>query len=194
MTMGPLHRLACLAALIGAAPPPAPTPRPSADRVGFARDIRPIFNKRCVACHGGVKRAGELSMLMKDRVLRPAKSGDVPVAPGGPDNSELIVRVTAGDDEGRMPPPEHGPRLSTREVELLRAWVAQGADWEEHWAYVPPRPQTPPSVRDPGWCRRQTDAFVRARLDREGIAPSPPADRVAWLRRASIDLIGLPPS
>src|SRR4051812_25091750 len=126
MTMGPIHRLACLAALI-AAGPQAAAAGAAGDRGGFAPQIRPLFPKRCVACHGGVKRAGGLSFLMRDRVLRPAKSGAVPVVPGDPEASEVIARVAAEEDELRMPPPKHGPRLSRPEVDLLRAWVAQGA-------------------------------------------------------------------
>jgi Protein of unknown function (DUF1553)/Protein of unknown function (DUF1549)/Planctomycete cytochrome C len=193
MTMGPIHRLACFAALI-AAGSQALKAGPPADRVDFARQIRPIFHKRCVACHGGVKRAGGLSFLMRDRVLRPAKSGAVPVVPGDPEASEVIARVAAEEDELRMPPPKHGPRLPQQEVDLLRAWIAQGAEWTEHWAYVPPRPQPVPVVRDPAWCRQPLDSFVLARLEREGIAPAPPADRLSWLRRVSFDLIGLPPT
>lgn len=190
--MGRLHWLACVGVLIGAGPEPAAAVWPVAARVDFAREIRPIFNERCVACHGGVKQAGGLSFLMHDRVLKPTKSGAVPVVPGDPDASEVVFRVEAEDDEIRMPPAEHGPRLSQREVNLLREWIAQGAEWTEHWAYIPPGPQTLPAVGDPTWCRLSTDAFVLARLDREGIGPSPPADRLAWLRRISFDLIGLP--
>jgi hypothetical protein len=180
--------------MIGAGSEAATPAGTAADRVDFAREIRPIFNERCVACHGGVKQAGGLSFLMHDRVLQPTKSGAVPVVRGDPEASEVIFRVTAEEDEIRMPPPEHGPPLSQREIDLLRTWVEQGAEWAEHWAFVPPALQPLPAVRDLAWCRLPLDAFVLARLEKEGIAPSPPADRPAWLRRVSFDLIGLPPT
>src|SRR5262245_22693559 len=191
-TMGLIRRFASLNAVVAAV---VGTAAPAEDKVDFARDIRPIFKKHCVACHGGVKRAGDVSFIMRHRLLRPAKSGDAPIVPGDPEGSGVILRVTLeDDDEGRMPPPKHGPRLSPQEVGLLRAWITQGAEWKEHWAYIPPRSRPLPSVSDPAWCRQPLDFFVLDRLVREGIAPSPPADRATWLRRVSLDLTGLPPS
>src|SRR5687768_5584419 len=100
--------------------------------VDFARDIRPIFNKHCVACHGGVKRAVGISFIVRSRALSPAKSGEVPIRPGDPTHSELIRRVTATAEDERMPPPEHGTPLSADEIALLRDWIQQGAEWKEH--------------------------------------------------------------
>jgi hypothetical protein len=162
--------------------------------IDFATQIRPIFNKHCVACHGGVKRASGVSYIVRERALAPAKSGKAPIKPGEPDGSELIRRVTTTDEEERMPPSDHGPRLSVSDVELLREWIRQGAPWKEHWAYVRPQPQPLPKVSNPAWCFQPLDYFVLARLDGEGLKPSPPADRAAWLRRVSLDLIGLPPA
>ena len=121
-------------------------------RVDFARDIRPIFNKHCVACHGGVKRAGGVSFIVRSRALAQAKSGEVPIRPGDPSHSELIRLVTSKDDTERMPPPVHGPPLSQTEMALLRDWIQQGAEWKEHWAYVKPRTQPIPVVSNPERC------------------------------------------
>jgi len=163
----------------------------TADRVEFNRDIRPIFARHCVACHGGVKQAAELSFVYRDRVLPP--DGWI-VEPGAPDDSELIARVTSEDPDLRMPPPEHGPPLSPREIEHLNAWIEQGAKWQEHWAFVPPDPPPLPEPAGVDWCRVPFDRFVLARLESEGLRHSPEADRIEWLRRATFDLTGLPPT
>jgi Protein of unknown function (DUF1553)/Protein of unknown function (DUF1549)/Planctomycete cytochrome C len=162
-------------------------------RIDFTTKIRPILNKHCTACHGGVKRVNGVSFLVRDRATRPAKSGRVPIRPGDPAGSELMRRVTSlGED--RMPPPEHAPQLSDEEIALLGKWIEQGAEWTEHWAYVKPAAVAIPDVSDPGWCMQPADRFVLARLDAEGQRPSRPADRIAWLRRVSFDLVGLPPT
>ncbi|WP_197525498.1 DUF1553 domain-containing protein [Pseudobythopirellula maris] len=162
-----------------------------AEKIDFNRDIRPIFVGQCAACHGGVKQAGEISFAYASQVLPP--EGWI-VEPGDPDASVLIDRVLEEDPEYRMPPPEHGPALSEREVGLLRDWIAQGAEWREHWAYEAPIAPPLPAVESPGWARRPLDRFVLARLEREGLGPSPAADPTRWLRRVSLDLVGLPPS
>jgi hypothetical protein len=106
----------------------------------------------------------------------------------------LIRRVSCPDEDERMPPPDKGDKLTAEQIGKLRAWIDQGANWEEHWAYV--KPQTPalPRISNPGWVRNAIDFFVLARLDREGMAPSPEADRATLIRRLSLDLIGLPPT
>ena len=155
--------------------------------VEFNRDIRPILNKHCVACHGGVKQAGDLSFIYPDQALEV-------IEPGEPDDSTLIDRVQAEDDEERMPPPEHGDRLSPVEVDLLRRWIEEGAVWQDHWAFVVPHAATLPEVKDLEWCHRRMDYFVLAMLEQNGLSPSPPAPPGRWLRRVSLDLIGLPPT
>ncbi len=164
------------------------------EAVDFAREIRPLLNKHCAACHGGVKQASELSFVYRDKVLSPAKSGKIPVVPRKPDESELVLRVTTRDENERMPPPEHGPRLEEAEIARLRQWVQEGAPWKEHWAFLPPKPQSLPQVNNPDWCRQPMDCFILERLEQTGLQPSPEADRLTWLRRVTFDLIGLPPS
>jgi len=169
-------------------------PRAAGSSVEFARDIRPLLNAKCVSCHGGVKRAAHLSFLSRDGILAPAKSGGIPVKPGDPGHSTLIERVLSSDPDERMPPPDHGPALTASEVDLLRQWIAGGAEWANHWAYEPPVAAPLPAVKSPSWEREELDRFILARLEAEGLGPSPEADRLTWLRRVSFDLTGLPPS
>lgn len=160
--------------------------------VDFNRDVRPIFVRHCLACHGGVKQAGGLSLVWSETALGESDSG-ASIAPGDADGSYLIDRVVEADDEFRMPPAEHGRRLSEDEVATLRRWIDEGASWTLPWAMIPPRAVDPPAVGS-GWARGPIDRFVYRRLAAEGLAPSPEASRLAWLRRVSFDLVGLPPS
>lgn len=162
--------------------------------VDFARDVQPIFNAHCVACHGGVKEAGNVSFIYRDKVLGKGESGATVVVPGDPDASEMIKRLISKDPDEVMPKPEHGPPLPANEIETLRQWVKEGATWSEHWSFVKPQRHPAPAVSDPDWCRNSIDSFILARLDSEKLTPSPEADRAALLRRASLDLVGLPPS
>jgi hypothetical protein len=162
--------------------------------VDFNRDIRPIFAQHCISCHGGVKQAGNLSFVYRDQVFNGGDSGTPAVVPEKPDESYLMERVTDADPDMRMPPADHGPALSTTEIETLRRWIAEGANWELPWAFVVPK-QTPlPQVQQADWCLQPLDRFVLAKLEENHLQPSPTASRTEWLRRVSFDLIGLPPS
>ncbi|MEY4966471.1 MAG: hypothetical protein RL274_2054 [Pseudomonadota bacterium] len=161
-------------------------------RVDFNRDIRPIFNSSCIACHGGVKQAGNVSFSYREQVLGKGKSGRPTVVPGSPRASELMARVTSNDPETRMP--LHAPPLKPEQIVLLRQWIQQGASWENYWAFVPPKPQALPAVRHAGWVRQPLDRFILARLEKESLSPAPEADKAALLRRVSLDLTGMPPT
>lgn len=163
----------------------------SADEVDFNRDIRPLLNRQCAACHGGVKMAGDVSFVMPDSILPP--EGWV-VEPGDPDASVLIERIESDDPDFRMPPPEHGSPLSPEDVELLRRWIEQGAPWRNHWAYEKPELPTVPTVTESDWPRQELDRFVLDRLTRQGIQPSRDESPQRWLRRVTLDLTGLPPT
>lgn len=162
--------------------------------VDFARDIKPLFNEHCIACHGGVKQASNLSLVYHSKVLEPAKSGKVPVVPDKPDKSELITRITSADEDEVMPPPEHGKALPEKDIAMLREWIKQGAPWDEHWSFAAPKKPAPPTLRDVSWCKQSLDAFVLAKLEQEKLKPSPEADTTQWLRRVTFDLTGLPPT
>ena len=162
--------------------------------IDFGTQVRPIFAQHCVACHGGVKQAGGLSFVYPDNVFAGGDSGMPTVQAGDPAGSYLLERVNDSDPESRMPPAEHGPPLSPREIATLTSWIEQGAKWDLPWAFVAPRqPQLPP-VQQAEWCLKPVDRFVLARLESSGLKPSPPANRSRWLRRVSFDLIGLPPT
>lgn len=161
-------------------------------RVDFNRDIRPILNQHCAACHGGVRQKAGVSFIYREDALGQGKSGRPTIVPGDPDSSELIVRVTSKDPEVRMP--YHAAPLPPEQISLLRRWIKQGAEWSEYWAFVPPRPQMLPAVKHEAWVRQPLDRFILARLERESLLPSPEADKAALLRRVSLDLTGLPPT
>jgi mono/diheme cytochrome c family protein len=169
--------------------------RPNADtahKVDFNRDIRPIFNSHCMACHGGVKQAGGVSFSYREQVLGKAKSGRPIVVPGSPRSSELMARITSQDPETRMP--LHGQPLAAAQIALLRQWIDEGASWENYWAFVAPKPQALPAVKQQGWVRQPLDRFILAALEKQSLTPSPEADKAALLRRVSLDLTGMPPT
>ncbi len=158
----------------------------------FSRDIRPIFNQNCVSCHGGVRQKNGVSFIYREEALGKGKSGRPTIVPGHPDASELMARVTSKDPDQRMP--YHAPPLPPQQIELLRRWIKQGAKWEDYWAFVPPKSQTLPTVKQAEWVRQPLDRFVLARLEKESVQPSPEADKAELLRRVSLDLTGLPPT
>jgi mono/diheme cytochrome c family protein len=177
-----------LAALPAAASPPATDAGKAPAKIDYTRDVRPIL-AGCFRCHGPDDRARK-ARLRLDTKAGATKSA---IVPGDPGKSELISRITSDDDTAVMPPPKAGKRLGPREVAILRAWIAQGAEYAAHWSYVKPvRPAVPP-VKDAAWAKNPIDRFVLARLEHEGLKPTPPADRAAIARRVSLDLIGLPP-
>jgi hypothetical protein len=162
--------------------------------IDFNRDVRPILNKNCVACHGGVKEAGEVSFIFREQVLGKGESGKPVVVPGKPEESEMIARVITDDPDDLMPQPDHGPRLSDKDVETLRQWIAEGAEWGEHWSFAPPKRHDAPAVKNTSWPANDIDRFILSKLESKNLAPSPAAKPAEWLRRASLDLIGLPPT
>ena len=164
----------------------------SGDEVRFSHDVRPILNQNCMPCHGGVRQKNGVSFLFREEALGTGKSGKRTIVPGRPDESELIARVSSSDPDARMP--YHGPPLSPQQIDVLRRWIKQGAKWEDHWAFVAPKPQALPEVKQSDWPRQPLDRFILARLEKETLSPSPEADRSALLRRVSLDLTGLPPT
>ena len=167
-----------------------------ADEPDFNRDVRPIFAKHCLKCHGPDEqgRQGELRFDLRDAALAPAESGARAIVPGRPDESELLRRATSTDEDTVMPPAHTKDRLSATEIETLRDWIIAGAKYANHWAFEPVRRPELPPVKDAAWVRNPIDRFVLARLDAEGLLPSPEADRYALVRRVYLDLIGQPPT
>jgi hypothetical protein len=175
---------------------PAPSRSVKPAKVDFNREVRPILAKNCFACHGSDEgsRAKGLRLDLRDAAIKPLKDGEAAIVPGHPDDSALIFRITEEDETLRMPPKKAGNRLTQAEVAILERWISQGAEYAEHWAFVPPRKRPLPTVKDGAWPRYGIDRWILARLEDEGLRPSPEADPYVLLRRVSLDLRGLPPT
>jgi hypothetical protein len=179
----PLLTIPCLL-LLGPAALAAEQARPLA----FNRDVRPILSDNCFACHGP-DRSKRKARLRLDT----PEGGQRVVVPGSPRKSELIRRITA-TGRTHMPPRKSGRQLTAKQVEVLTRWVEQGAQWEPHWAYVAPKRPDVPEVKDSAWVRNPVDRFILARLEAEGLRPSPEAARTTLIRRVTLDLTGVPPT
>ncbi|MBD0366875.1 MAG: DUF1549 domain-containing protein, partial [Flavisolibacter sp.] len=171
--------------------------------VDFNTEVKPIFNKKCITCHGGVRRKANFSLLFRSEALASnTESGKPAIIPGHPEKSELMRRIKSHDPEERMPYKHEA--LSDKEIETLSRWIKQGAQWGDHWAYVPVRPVEVPKPESSffglipadkwDWVRNDVDNFIYAKQQQLELKPSPEADKPTLLRRASLDLIGLPPS
>jgi len=167
-----------------------------AAKIDFAKDVQPIFRKSCYGCHGEKAQLGGLRLDSKQIALSKE------IQPGNAAKSALYQRVAGIGDQARMP---MGGKLEPQQIAVIKNWIDQGANWpdnisaapveiKKHWAFIPPKRPELPAVSNAAWCRNPIDNFVLARLDKEGLAPSPEADRVTLLRRLSLDLIGLPPT
>jgi hypothetical protein len=161
------------------------------EQVEFNRDIRPILNKNCIVCHGGVKQSGGFSLLFPEQAFAPNESGKPAIVAGSPNQSEMIRRINHHDPELRMPL-EKDP-LSDKEIELLTKWIGQGAQWQDHWAYIKPEAVDPPPVSS-GWGFNAIDQFVLQKIKASDLNASAEADKATLLRRVYLDLIGIPPS
>ncbi len=168
----------------------------AADAPDFTSEVRPILANHCFKCHGPdeVARKGKLRLDLRASGIAPAKSGEIAIVPGKPQASELVKRIHSTDEDEVMPPPATKKPLSAAEQEVLTRWIAAGAEYRPHWAFVPPVQAPLPAVQRTDWARNPIDRFVLARLEHAGLQPSPPAERLALARRASLDLIGLPPT
>ena len=166
-------------------------PATGANAPSFARDIRPILASRCFVCHGPDEnhRKGDLRLDEREAAIEAAV-----LVPGKADDSELIRRILSTDPDEQMPPPEAKEQLSEKQKTLLRDWVNSGGEYEPHWAFVKPVRHAPPSSKFDNRVGNDIDRFVFAQLESEGMAPSSEADRYALVRRAYLDLIGLPPT
>lgn len=164
--------------------------------VEFLRDVRPILAGHCFKCHGPDEesRKSKLRLDIREDALKPAKSGKHAIVPGKVEESELVRRVTTDDEDDLMPPPSAKLPLSSKDKEVLRKWIASGAEYKTHWAFVKPVQAKIPEVKDTGWPKNEIDYFVLAHLEKEGLKPSPQADKYTLVRRLYLDLIGLPPT
>jgi uncharacterized protein DUF1553/uncharacterized protein DUF1549/concanavalin A-like lectin/glucanase superfamily protein/cytochrome c len=165
--------------------------------VQFNRDIRPILSERCFACHGPdmANRKTNMHFDTDEGAFTPLASGGFAIVRGNPSKSVMYQRISSDNEAFRMPPAYFGlPKLPGREIELIRRWIEQGAKWQKHWSFIPPERSLLPEVKTKDWPRNPVDYFILARLEREGLAPSPEADRRTLIRRLRLDLTGLPPT
>ncbi len=175
-----------------------------AAQVDFVRDVRPIFQKYCYSCHGATQQKSGLRLDIKSEALKGGGGYGPSIVAGSASESPLIELVTHDDADSRMPPEGQGP--SALEIATLKRWINQGAVWPDgvdlakledrldHWSFQPISDPAVPTVDRSDWPRGPIDRFVLSRLEHEGLAPAPPADAVAWLRRVTLDLTGLPPT
>ena len=182
---------------------------PNAGDEFFEKEVRPLLAEKCAGCHGGTQPKGGLKLTSRADLLRGGDSGPA-VVPGKPDES-LLLKAVRYQDELRMPPKG---KLTDQQIEVLERWVKQGAPWpgakdataakvgqftlteqqRRFWSFQPVKVGLPPAVRDSAWPRSDIDRFILAKLEANGLAPAAPADKRTLLRRATFDLIGLPPT
>lgn len=172
----------------------------STHTVDYNTEVKPIFNKKCITCHGGVKRQSGFSLLFRSEALAVNKSGKPAIIPGDPTHSELIRRLTLKDPEERMP--YKHPPLTEEEISILKKWIKQGAVWGDHWAYVPVEKIALPKVDNwffgttggGNWVKNDIDHFTYEKMRAAGLKPAAEADKATLLRRVSLDITGLPAS
>ena len=163
----------------------------AATRVDFRKDVLPILSDKCFHCHGPDAH----SRKAKLRLDQPDWTQESKLLiPGQPENSEFFRRITTLDPDDKMPPPENPKSLSPTEIRILDNWIQEGADWDEHWAFITPKTPTPPEVENVDQVRNPIDSFIVKKLEEQGLQPSPPADRYTLIRRLSYDLTGMPPA
>jgi len=165
-------------------------------KIDFNRDIRPILSDNCYACHGPDehKRKGGLRLDRKEDAFKTLKSGDRAIIPGNLATSTLVTRIQTTDADDVMPPPEFGRKLTPEQVSLLKQWVQEGAEWQNHWSFIVPERAAVPEVKESSWVRNTVDRFVLSELEKRGLKPEPEAEKTTLIRRATMDLTGLPPT
>src|SRR5262245_56386512 len=163
--------------------------------VEFNRDIRPILSNNCFVCHGPDNNLRKADLRFDlEKGLYEDRDGYRIIVPGKPDDSELFRRITTDEKSRHMPPAKSKKELTKEQIELIRVWLEQGGKYQKHWSLIAPAKVQAPAVKNAAWVRNPIDAFVLARLDKEGLTPSPDADPRTLIRRLSFDLTGLPPT
>lgn len=167
---------------------------PVPTKIEFNRDVRPILSDKCFVCHGpdAAKRQADLRLDQRESAVATV-DGNAAIVPGNTAKSELYQRVVSVDPGLQMPPPDSTLKLSAVEIEILKRWIETGAEYQQHWAFLPPKLAIPPDTAQAEGCRHPIDRFIRHRLDRETLTAATEADKTTLIRRASFDLVGLPP-
>jgi hypothetical protein len=172
----------------------------STQEIDYSLQVKPILNKHCISCHGGVRKQADFSLLFRQEAIDTTESGKPSIIPGDAAHSEMMRRITSTDPEERMPYKENA--LSQVEIDILRKWIDEGAKWGDHWAYVAPKAVEVPSSKNLlGGIFSATqsektpiDYFIDEKLQKENLSRSSPAEKPAMIRRLYIDLIGVPPT
>ena len=164
--------------------------------VDYNFHVKPILSDRCFACHGPdeAKRAANLRLDTKEGMFARLESGGHAIVAGKPGRSKMIDRMHAEDPEIKMPPPESNLSLSDYEKAVLEKWIKQGAEYKQHWSFIPPHKSGLPSLKNPKWTSNEIDHFILSKLEAKGINPSKEASKAALIRRVTFDLTGLPPT
>jgi hypothetical protein len=170
----------------------------SSNEVSYNFNVRPILSDKCYACHGpdANKRKAGLRLDIQDEAYKALKDNPHAHAlvPGDPLHSELYLRISTKDTAERMPPPSFNASLSPEEIEILRKWISQGAKYEKHWAFIPPKQSALPKIDDKSWAKNEIDYFILNKLQQKGLKPNEGADKERLLKRISLDITGLPPT
>ena len=184
--------LTIVLASLGVAIPRVTADEKKAGQIDFNREIRPILSDNCFTCHGPDDKQRMAGLRLDTKAGAFIKTGVI--VPGDSAKSRLIRRVTSKDPNVVMPPPESGHKLTEKQIALLRQWIDEGARWQEHWAFVAPRRSQAPVLKNGHGSGNPIDNFIFTRLEREGLKPSPEADKATLARRLYLDLTGLPPT
>jgi hypothetical protein len=164
-------------------------------KLEFNRDIRPILSENCFYCHGQDANQRKADLRLDERAAAITESNGVAaIVPGSPEKSEIITRLLTNDADELMPPPESHRTVTPEQIEKLKRWITEGAEYERHWSFIPPKIHPLPAVSNSSWARQPLDHFVLKKLDDEKLTPSAEASTRDWLRRVSFDLTGLPPT
>jgi hypothetical protein len=153
--------------------------------------VRPILAENCFPCHGPDSAARKADLRLDRREVA-VEAGAID--PGDPESSELVTRINAQNPKELMPPPTTSKKLSQEQKDILRRWIAAGAEYQLHWSLIPPKRTVLPKVKDESWARNPIDLFILAKMEGMGLTPAPEVDRRTLARRLSLDLTGLPPS
>jgi len=156
----------------------------STNHLQFNRDIRPILSENCFVCHGPDKNNRKAKLRLDVREVALEKKA---IVPGKPEESELVSRIYNTNEDDMMPPLKSNKKLKPAQQNLLKQWIVEGAEYQPHWAYIPPARSETPKVKDEKWVSNPIDAFVSSKLERQKIKPSPEADKRTLLRRLRLD-------
>jgi hypothetical protein len=173
-----------------------PAAAAAARRVNYSRDIRPILSNTCFKCHGPDERQRKAGLRLdtKDGAFAKLESGETAIVAGSSAKSAVYQRLTSHDADVKMPPPDSAKSISAEQIELIKHWIDEGAEFHRHWSFIPPQHPPAPPIKTPNEARDPIDRFVIARLEEDGLQPAPEADKTTLIRRATFDLTGLPPT